>query len=80
MSSQAFDDIETVKVVAKRLGKHVRTIMRWTKEPDGLPFIRIGQVPYLHIPTTQQWVEHRIQRPNPPRPARRKRVVEKVRR
>jgi hypothetical protein len=69
MPYQAFDELETVKQVAARLNKNPRTIMRWTQQVDGLPFVRIGQVPYLHIPSTQKWIERRIQRPNPPRTA-----------
>jgi transposase-like protein len=64
---QAFDDLETIKQAARRLGKHPRTLMRWTRQPDGLPFIRLGQVPYLHVPTVTAWLEARIQRPNPTR-------------
>lgn len=65
---KVFDDLEPVKQVAARLGKHPRTIMRWTKQVDGLPFIRIGQIPYLHLPSVQAWIEHHIQHPNPTRP------------
>jgi hypothetical protein len=38
--------------------------------PDGLPFVRLGQVPYLHIPSAKAWIEIRIHRPNPVRAAR----------
>jgi len=65
--SRTFEDLESVKEVAQRLGKHPRTVMRWTRLPDGLPFIRLGNVPYLHAPTTQEWIERRITRPNPSR-------------
>lgn len=71
MSPQAFQDIESVKAAAKRLGKHPRTLMRWTRQKDGLPFIKLGQAPYLHIPTLTAWLEARIQRPNPTRSSRR---------
>jgi len=72
MSSEIFDELETVKEAARHLRKHPRTLMRWTRLPDGLPFVRLGQVPYLHIPTAKAWIESRIHRPNPVRAARRK--------
>jgi hypothetical protein len=71
--SQAFDQLETVKQVAARLNKHPRTIMRWTREPDGLPFLRLGQIPYIHLPSAQAWIERRILRPNPTHSARKRR-------
>jgi hypothetical protein len=67
MPTQNFDDLEPVRDVAARLGRSVRTLMRWTRQPDGLPVVRIGQTPYLHAPSTQQWIERRMTRPNPTR-------------
>ena len=70
MTSQPFDDV-SIKQAAQQLGKHPRTLMRWTREPNGLPFIRLGQAPYIHLPTLAVWLKGRIQRPNPPRRGRR---------
>jgi hypothetical protein len=53
--------------------------MRWTRQADGLPFVRIGQIPYLHIPSTQKWIERRIQHPNPPHTARKRCITPDVR-
>jgi hypothetical protein len=75
MSPRSFDDLETIKDAARRLGKHPRTLMRWTRMPDGLPFVRLGLTPYLHAPTAKAWIEGRIHRPNPVRAARRKRDI-----
>lgn len=61
---QAFADLETIKEAAARLGKHPRTLMRWTRKPDGLPFVRIGQVPYLHGPTVNRWIARRLELAN----------------
>ena len=71
MSPQAFSDLEPISKAAKRLRKHPRTLMRWTEKPDGLPYIRLGRVPYLHIPTTDAWIAARMKRPNPTHPPRR---------
>ena len=73
--NRTFDDLEPIKDAARRLNKHPRTLMRWTRWPDGLPFVRLGQVPYLHIPSAKAWIESRIHRPNPVRAARRKRDI-----
>jgi hypothetical protein len=35
MSSEIFDELETVKEAARHLRKHPRTLMRWTRLPDG---------------------------------------------
>jgi hypothetical protein len=67
MSIKSFDDLEPVRDVAARLGRSHRTLMRWTRLPDGLPFVRIGHTPYLHVPSTQQWIARRLTRPNPTR-------------
>ena len=79
MSSEIFDELETVKEAAQHLRKHPRTLMRWTRLPDGLPFIRLGQTPYLHIPSAQAWIESRIQQPNPVQSARHRRDVRRSR-
>jgi hypothetical protein len=62
MSAKSIDDLEPVRVVAARLGRSHRTLMRWTQMPDGLPFVRIGQRPYLHAPSTAQWITRRLTR------------------
>ena len=48
---------------------------KWTRSPDRLPFVRLGRVPYLHIPSSKAWIESRIHRPNPVRAARRNRDI-----
>jgi hypothetical protein len=75
MPPRSFDDLEPLADVARRLGRHPRTLKRWTQKPDGLPYVLLGAVPYLHIPTANAWVESRITRPNPARAARRKRDI-----
>jgi hypothetical protein len=77
--NRIFDDLEPIKEAARRLNKHPRTLMRWTRLPDGLPFVRLGQVPYLHVPSAKAWIESRIRRPNPVRAARRMRDIKRSR-
>lgn len=44
--------------------KHPRTVERWTKEPDGLPYAQLGNQKIIHIPTARQWLFGRMHRPN----------------
>jgi excisionase family DNA binding protein len=75
MPPHLLDDLIPAKEAARQLGHHVRTIMRWTREPGGLPFVRLGQRPYLHLPTVRRWIERRMERPNPARTTQRRRTA-----
>jgi len=44
--------------------RHPRTVKRWTKEPDGLPYTRVGNQDFLHVPTARDWLFKRMHRPN----------------
>lgn len=50
--------------------RHPRTVNRWTEEPDGLPYARLGNRKIIHIPTAREWLLSRMCRPNPRKPAR----------
>ena len=60
-------DFLPIDVFAKELGKHPRTISRWTNEPDGLPFTKLGRVRLIHLPTARKWLADRMVHPNPTR-------------
>ncbi len=62
---------------AKEVKRTVRTVYSWMKEPDGLPYTRIGNRTLIHIPTAREWLFRRMRRPNPPRAARRRSLVTK---
>jgi hypothetical protein len=47
--------------------KHPRTVRRWTRGPDGLPYAVLGNKPFIHMPTARQWLLGRLRRPNPRR-------------
>jgi hypothetical protein len=49
---------------AKEVGRDPRTARRWTKEPDGLPFTRIGNRILIHVPTARDWIFGRMRKPN----------------
>jgi hypothetical protein len=64
------DWLELEQFARDEVKKHPRTVTRWTKEPDGLPFAKLGKTVMLHIPTSRQWLLGRLRRPNPRRDSR----------
>jgi hypothetical protein len=66
-------DYADLEPFAKEVKRTVRTVYAWMKEPDGLPYTRIGNRILIHIPTAREWLFNRMRRPNPPRPTRRRR-------
>ena len=51
-------------VFAKMVGRHPRTTRRWRNEPDGLPYLPLGNEILIHIPTARDWLAKRIIHPN----------------
>jgi hypothetical protein len=66
-NTNLLEDLVPADQVAEEVHHHVRTIIRWMDEPDGLPFVRLGRKRYVHIPTARQWILTRMRRPNPTR-------------
>lgn len=62
--------VRLAKFAQEEVGKHPRTVKRWTKEPDGLPYTRIGNEDFLHVTTAREWVFSRMRKPNPRREPR----------
>ena len=56
-----FVDLEPFAAEVKR---HPRTVRRWMNQPDGLPFVRIGNRVMVHIPTARSWLLGRMRHPN----------------
>ena len=44
--------------------KHPRTVKRWTKGADGLPYATLGKTVIIHVPTARDWLFGRMRRPN----------------
>jgi hypothetical protein len=61
------DDFAEFDSFAKVVKRHPRTVDRWTKEPDGLPYTWMGKTKLVHLPTARQWLLGRMKRPNPRR-------------
>jgi hypothetical protein len=47
--------------------KHPKTVRRWTEQPDGLPYLKLGRDIFIHKPTARDWLRSRIRHPNPRR-------------
>jgi hypothetical protein len=61
------DDFVELDSFAHKIKKHPRTIKRWTRQPDGLPFATAGNLTILHLPTAREWLLARMKQPNPRR-------------
>lgn len=61
------DWLELDDFARDEVGRHPRTVARWTKEPDGLPYSMLGKTKIIHIPTARAWLLGRMHRPNPRR-------------
>jgi hypothetical protein len=72
------DDYQDLEPFAKGLGRHPRTIMRWTDQPDGLPYLKLGNRVLFHVPTAKAWIFGRMRTANPrkPEPRRHRRSEE----
>jgi hypothetical protein len=67
MSSDILSDYTDVAPFAADVGRHPRSILRWMNEPNGLPYLKLGNRRLIHVPTARQWLLGRIQQPNPSR-------------
>jgi hypothetical protein len=59
-----YADVEPFAAEAKR---EPRTIRRWMKQPNGLPYVKLGNRVLIHIPTARAWLASRMCHPNPRR-------------
>lgn len=64
------DDYLTTEELAKDLGLCARTIIRWTRKPDGLPFTQLGGRRLFKRDTVIAWIDAQERRPNASRRAK----------
>jgi hypothetical protein len=68
MSAKFLDDlVPYAKFATDEVDKHPRTVVRWMKMPDGLPYTVLGNQKLIHIPTAREWLLRRMRNPNPRR-------------
>jgi excisionase family DNA binding protein len=50
--------------LAEELGRHPRTIMRWTEQPNGLPFVQLGRRILFKRESVRDWISAHERKPN----------------
>jgi hypothetical protein len=68
--SDLLDGYLDLEPFAKIVGRHPRSVRRWTQEPDGLPFTKIGSRVLIHVETAKAWIFGRMRQPNARRSSR----------
>lgn len=63
-SPKLLDDFLDLGPFANEVDRDPRTVRRWLKEPDGLPFTRMGNRILIHVPTARDWMFGRMRQPN----------------
>jgi hypothetical protein len=58
------DDWVALDEFALDLKRHPRSVDRWTKLPNGLPYAKLGCKKIIHIPTARTWLLGRMRNPN----------------
>ena len=67
MSDNILDCFLNLPNLSKQARRHPRTIVRWTRQPDGLPYVQLGREKIFHNETTRDWIMSRMRKPNPER-------------
>jgi hypothetical protein len=70
MSDNILDGFAPQGDFAKAHNVCERTVARYRKEPDGLPYMTFGGRIFIHVAGARGWLERRVRRPNPTRDAR----------
>lgn len=53
--------------IAAELRVTPRTIIRWQQQPDGLPFVKLGDRVLYRRQSVAEWIERHEHQPNPRR-------------
>jgi len=62
MSDDVLDGYLDVEPFAKQVDRHPRSVVRWMDQPDGLPFVKLGNRRLIHIETAKQWIFERLRK------------------
>jgi hypothetical protein len=65
MSQKLLEDYLDVEPFAAQVERDPRTVYRWMKAPNGLPYTQIGNRTLIHIPTARDWLQSKMVNPNP---------------
>jgi hypothetical protein len=67
MSTDLLAGFIPAKQLATEAKRTYRTIYNWMNEPDGLPFIQLGNQRLIHPETARAWLMSRMRQQNPVR-------------
>jgi hypothetical protein len=68
MTTQHFlDGFQPERDFAKECGVAQRTVARYRKEPNGLPWLNFGGKIFIEIEGGKQWLRRRLRQSNPTR-------------
>jgi hypothetical protein len=56
-----------IETFATAVDRCDRTVRRWMDEPDGLPYLRLGNRVLIHVETARAWIFSRMKARNPRR-------------
>ena len=62
--SLLFDYID-IEPFADEVERHVRTVRRWMNQPDGLPFVKLGNRILIKRESAKKWIAAQERQPNP---------------
>jgi hypothetical protein len=64
MPPTVLDEFLKVEDFARDIKRHPRTVSRWMRQPNGLPYTQLGKTPLIHGPTARQWLLGQMRTPN----------------
>jgi hypothetical protein len=67
MSSDLFAGFIPAKQLATEVNRTYRAILYWMAQPDGLPYIQLGNQRLIHPETARAWLMSRMRQQNPVR-------------
>jgi hypothetical protein len=68
-SSDLLEDFIDIEPFAAQVKRDPRTVRRWMRAADGLPYAKIGNRLLIHMPSAREWLLSRVRRPNQRRAA-----------
>jgi excisionase family DNA binding protein len=63
MPANILEDYIDIAPLADELGLHPRTLMRWTEQPHGLPFVRLGRRILFKRDSVRDWISAHEHKP-----------------
>jgi hypothetical protein len=52
---------------AENVNRHPRSVYRWLKQPNGLPYVKLGSRILIPVAAARGWIDSQIHQSNPRR-------------